>query len=201
MLIKYAAKILMFFLLISFSFVLYACACNCGAQEDAEIPASVIKKANQFIIEKTGEIFFKEYIRLDLSRSKEKGDKYTMAYRLILPGKSYVNEIIEFDIDQNGNVMNEDNAKGIPNCKDGECNFDIDETQAKNIAQNAGLKAGVIDWKMEFIWNEKHNSYVWHILSTEYESKGSEGFRGNGEEILIDPNSGEVLEKNEWFVR
>jgi hypothetical protein len=201
MLIKYARKILMFFLLISFSFVLYSCACNCAAQEDAEIPSSVIKKADQIIVEKTGKEFFEAYIDLDLRRSKLTADHYVMVYRLIIPDKPYVNEVIEFSVDKNGNLLKEKNARGIPNCIEGECGFDIDEGRAREIAKESGLDEGIIDWKTSFTWNDKHNLYIWQILATEYETQGSEGYKGNGEEILIDANSGKILEKNEWFVR
>ncbi len=61
-------------------------------------------------------------------------------------------------------------------------------------------KDGIKDWKVEFKWEPKYNQYVWSILSTFEESQGSFGFRGNGEVMLIDPNSGEVLSKDTWRV-
>jgi hypothetical protein len=192
---------LMFCFIISFPFILYSCACNCGSQEEAEIPSPIIKKADQIIVEKTGKEFFEAYVDLDLRRSKEKSDHYVMVYRLIIPDKPYVNEVIEFSVDKNGNLLKEKNVSGIPNCIEGDCVFDIDEGRAREIAKEGGLEDGIVGWKTAFTWNAKHSRYVWQILSTEYETKGSEGYKGNGEEILIDANSGKILEKNEWFVR
>lgn len=82
----------------------------------------------------------------------------------------------------------------------GGCDFNITEEKAIKIATDNGLEKGIKPWKTGFIWDPNLKQYTWHILSTSSESKSSEGFRGNGKEIIIDPNSGLVLEMNDWHV-
>ena len=68
------------------------------------------------------------------------------------------------------------------------------------LLNDSGLEKGIKPWKTGFLWNPNLKQYTWHILSTSSESQSSEGFRGNGKEIIIDPNSGLVLEMNDWHV-
>ncbi|MBP7542614.1 MAG: hypothetical protein KA747_03300, partial [Ignavibacteriaceae bacterium] len=77
----------------------------------------------------------------------------------------------------------------------------ITPNQAFKIAIKEGLKPGIKEWSQKFLWNAKFNRYVWQIISTLEESQGSQGFRGSGEEIIIDASTGEKLDFNEWKVR
>jgi hypothetical protein len=183
---------------------LTGCSCStCGQKPQTEIPDNVRTAADNFIISNTGKEFFNNYITIDLRRTVHNPPFYHLAYRLIIPAKPYVNELIEFVMDDKGNVNREFDIKGIPDCLSGEhnCEFDIDENKAIEIARSADLEEGIKEWKTAFNWSSKHNKYVWHILSTLEESEGSQGMRGSGKEVIIDPNSGEVIEINEWFVR
>jgi hypothetical protein len=125
---------------------------------------------------------------------------YNMIYRFVIPDKSYVNVLIEFSIDTLGNIARDRDIVGIPNCMEEDCSFRISEEQAIKIAKESGLQKGIKEWKTGFIWNAKLNQYVWHILSTDWSSESSQGFRGYGKEVIIDPNTGLVLTMNDWHV-
>ena len=62
-----------------------------------------------------------------------------------------------------------------------------DKLQLKMIYQRE-LKIG----KLILIWEATYNKYVWVILSTMRENKGEFGYRGEGEQIVIDPNDASV---------
>ncbi|MFO7448383.1 MAG: PepSY domain-containing protein [Ignavibacteriaceae bacterium] len=197
-----AFKILAVIILFTITaFVYYGCGCACETAEQADIPASVIRNANQVIISQTGNDFFNEYVSLDMKRSKVISPDYYLVYRIIMPDKPYVNEVIEFTVDKGGNLNREFSIKGIPDCLNADCHFSVDEEKAISIAEERGLEKGIKEWKTGFTWNEKYNRYVWYVLSTLDESDNTQGGRSSGKEIIIDANTGEVLSVNEWNVR
>lgn len=178
-----------------------SCACSkCGEKQKTHVPTPVKEKADTFIKERTGNSFFNSYIKQDFRRTTKIDNGYLMVYRLVIPEKPFVNTVIEFRTDTSGNVLYPEQASGIPDCLSGGCEFNIDNEQAVEIARNNGLDEGIKDWKTGFMWNSEYKQYVWHVLSTLYESEGSQGYRGNGKEMIIDPASGEVLAVNTWKV-
>ena len=130
------------------------------------------------------------------------GSHYDMVYNFKIPDKPYVDTKIKFSVDTLGNVINEENVVGIPDCLStpDKCEFNINEEQAKSIAEKNNFPKGIKDWKVEFKWETQSNQYVWSILSTYQETQGSFGTHGNGEIMLIDPNSGEVLSTKPWRI-
>jgi hypothetical protein len=117
-----------------------------------------------------------------------------------MPEKSYVNALIEFSVDTLGNIVRDRDIVGIPNCMESDCSFNISEEQALKIATDAGLQKGVKEWKTGLIWDAKLKQYVWHILSTDWTTEATQGFKGYGKEVIIDPNTGLVLAMNDWHV-
>ena len=192
------------FITISFilmSFFIDACSCSsCSNQEEAVVPIELMKKADNYIKQKTGNDFFEKYISLDFIRTTLTPPYYFLTYRLLMPDKPYVNTIIQFSIDSIGNVVMDRDIIGIPDCLDGGCNFNVTEAQAIKIAKDSGLEKGIKPWKTGFLWDPNLKQYTWHILSTSSELQNSERFMGYGKEIIIDPNSGLVLEMNDWHV-
>jgi hypothetical protein len=196
-----AASIFFIISLILMSLFIDACGCSsCSSQEETVVPSDLLKKANDYIKQRTGNDFFEKYISPDFIRTKITPPYYFLTYRLIMPDKPYVNSVIQFSIDSTGNVIKERDIIGIPDCIEGGCNFNVTEEQAIKIAKDSGMEKGIKPWKTGFLWDPKLKQYVWHILSTSSESQSSEGFRGYGKEIIIDPNSGLVLEMNDWHV-
>jgi hypothetical protein len=204
---KFIIKIFSLDLLIIslFSFILFYNGCSCKTtiqNKETQIPQKFLVKANAFIINKTGEDFFNKYITADFTQSKHIPPNYLMVYKFIMPEKAFVDAQIRFSLDSLGNVLKGYEIVGIPECSSNpsNCDFVIDELIAKQIASSAGLEKGITVWKVVFAWDANYNKYVWHILNTLSERNGEVGFRGNGMQIIIDPNSGEVLAKNEWKV-
>lgn len=202
-------------LIISAAFFYYGCACSSKAKESdiqedvsvvkiirTEIPNYIIEKANALIIKQTGSTFFNDYIKINNDKCREIPGGYFLSYQFQMPGKDYIDEEISLIFDKNGNIQKEFEVTGIPQCTSGntECSFDVSKEDALRIAKEAGMKEGIKNWEANFDWDSEQNRYAWIIRSTLTESMGSNGKRGTGERMLIDPNSGEVLAKSEWKV-
>lgn len=198
----YTISLLIIAALISIA-VLTSCKCRtCQDQEQDSVPLEILTKADSFIIASTGKEFFQSYITPDFARTKHTPPYYEIAYKFFMPDKPYVDAIIKFTVDSVGNVIKNRDIVGIPRCLNfpEECDFNIDEQTARQIASNLGLKDGVKEWDAGFMWDFKFNRYVWRILSTLTELGSDENYKATGQEMLIDPNSGEVLALNDWRI-
>lgn len=198
----YTVSLLIISALISIA-VLTSCKCRtCQDQEQDSVPLEILTKADSFIIASTGKEFFQSYITPDFARTKHTPPYYEIAYKFFMPDKPYVDAIIKFTVDSVGNVIKNRDIVGIPRCLNfpEECDFNIDEQTARQIAGNMGLKDGVKEWDAGFMWDFKFNRYVWRILSTLTELGSDENYKATGQEMLIDPNSGEVLALNDWRI-
>jgi hypothetical protein len=194
---------LMILLMLSFILFYNGCSCKtCGDNEEAQIPLDVLKKTDQFIVSKTGNDFFNKYITADFLQSKHIAPNYLMVYKLYMPEKPFVDELIRFTVDSSGNILSQYEIVGIPDCNSNpiDCDFVVDEVIAKQIAAEYGLPKGIKDWKVDFVWEAKYNKYVWHLFSTLKESQGDFGYRADGEQIVIDPNNASVIYQNSWKI-
>ncbi|MFI5237353.1 MAG: hypothetical protein ACHQLA_05395 [Ignavibacteriales bacterium] len=183
--------------------ILYSCKCrSCQDEEQGSVPLEVLTKADSFVVASTGKEFFQNYITPDFARTRYTPPYYEMAYKFFMPDKPYVNATIKFTVDTLGNVIKNRDIVGIPRCKNfpEECDFNIDEQSAKQIATNMGLKDGVKEWDTGFMWDFKLHRYVWRILSTLTELGNEENYKATGQEMLIDPNTGEVFALNDWRI-
>ncbi len=203
---KFTFKISLFIsallILISIA-VLYSCKCRaCEDEEQGTVPLEVLTKADSFIVASTGKEFFEKFITADFARTRHTPPYYEMAYKLFMPEKPYVDAIIKFTVDSVGNVIKNRDIVGVPRCKNfpEQCNFNIDEPTARQIAGEMGLKEGVREWDAGFLWDFKLRRYVWRILSTLKEFGGEENYKATGQEMVIDPNTGEVLSLNDWRI-
>lgn len=116
--------------------------------------------------------------------------------------KDFVNERITFRTDTNGTVLERYDIYGIPNCvvNPKECEFNITKKEAVDIAKENDLPEGIKDWEVSFRYSGKLERYVWHILATTSEMKTDDINKASGEEIIIDPFDGEVLEHRKWNI-
>ncbi|HMN24402.1 MAG TPA: hypothetical protein PKE38_07875 [Ignavibacteriaceae bacterium] len=191
------------FLLFAF-FLFYAgCSCKpCQEQDESQIPLSILKKSDQFIVSKTGDEFFKKYITIDFNQSKHIESNYLMVYKFYMPEKPFVDELIRFTADSTGKVLNQYEVVGIPDCNANQydCDFVVDENTARQIATEYGLPKGIKDWKVDFVWEAKYNKYVWNLFSTLKENKSADNYRAEGEQIVIDPNNASVIYQNRWKI-
>ncbi|MFO7526299.1 MAG: hypothetical protein R6W68_12680 [Ignavibacteriaceae bacterium] len=197
--------VLSVFLLFTLFFFLVSCSGSSCCKDNTDttsIPQDIFEKGNRFIISKTGADFFNKYIQPDFLISKELSSGYFLAYNFNMPEKPFVNGTIRFSVDSTGKILTDREVAGIPNCihSPGKCDFLIDEINAAKIAKQSGLESGIKEWDIKFLWNAQFNQYVWHVINTLQESEGGYGRRANGIEMIIDPNSGEVLATNEWRV-
>jgi hypothetical protein len=203
LLLKIFSADLIIILLFS-AFIFYSgCSCKpCSEQEESQIPLNVLKNADQFIIAKTGEYFFKKYITADFLQSKHITPNYLMVYNFFIPQKPFVDELIRFTVDSTGKVLTQYEVAGIPDCNANQtdCDFVVDDKIAKQIATQNGLPKGIKDWKTDFVWSTKYNKYVWEIISTTKESKNEEYKRAEGEKIIIDANNSSVLSIDNWKI-
>jgi hypothetical protein len=199
--IKSTGKILFLLLAVAGTVVLYSCSCSC-TDSQKNVPDTVLKNSNDFIVSRVGEDFFNKYIKPDFRDTKEIKSKYYMVYSFKIPDKPYVDTKIKFTVDSTGRVTDKDNVIGLPDCLSSpeKCQFNIDKERAIQIAKDNKFEQGIKDWKTEFKWAPKYNQYVWSILSTLEESRGSFGMIGNGEILLIDPNTGEIISKEPWRI-
>ena len=182
---------------------LTSCKCRaCDDQEQASVPIEVLAKADSFIIVSTSKEFFDNYITIDFYRTKHTPPYYEMAYKFFIPEKPYVDAVIKFTVDSIGNVIKNRDIVGIPRCKNfpEECDFNIDEQTARQIASDMELKEGIKEWEAGFLWDFKLKKYVWRILSTLTEFSSGDNYKATGQEMVIDPNTGEVLTLNDWRV-
>jgi hypothetical protein len=188
-----------------------------GGQAILIIPDSLINKANNFVISNVGERFFNSYIKYDSEKSRySPADSfciehpescaefllephYYFVYSFKIPEKDYVDEIIEFVTDVNGNVVSSREVYGIPQCTSNDCwnNFPlIEKDETITIAQNNGLEEGIKDWTVSFhFYTADFNNYVWSVSNTLYQSSSESG----GETLLIDANNGEVIQSSHWI--
>jgi len=189
-----------FFIIIA---ALTSCKCRaCEDQEEGSVPLDVLVKADSFITASTGKEFFDKYITADFYRTKHTPPYYEMAYKFFMPEKPYVSATIKFTVDSLGNVLKNRDIVGIPRCKNfpEECEFNIDEKTARQIASDMELKEGIREWDATFMWDFKLQRYVWRILSTLTEYSSGDNYKAIGQEMVIDPNTGEVLALNDWRV-
>jgi hypothetical protein len=196
-------KILVFFLIPILTFLVNtSCTCSSCGNEESPIPYSILSKADLFVASRTGNNFFKDYIKPDFSKSKRTEKGYFLVYNLIIPDKPFVRGEIRFSVDSLGNIDTNSEIYGIPLCKDfpEDCEFNIDKEAAERIAIENGLERGIKEWKFGFLYDAVYRKYVWHVLSTLSESEGEFGYRASGKEFIISPTTGEILQKNEWKI-
>ncbi len=194
-----------FFLLLIIGVLLVLFSSCSGSKYDydeTDIPVYVFKNANKFISSKTGESFFENYIQPDFENCIKTENGYLLVYKLYVPEKPFVKGDIRFTVDTLGNVNQNYEIFGIPECvkNPADCKFSIDEKSARAIAEQNGLEKGVKDWKFSFIFDPVYGKYVWNINSTVTENEGEFGYRASGQEMIIDSSTGEVLSINTWKI-
>ena len=132
-----------------------------------------------------------------------KKDFYEVRYDFIMIQYEFVNEKIVVITDLNGNIPGDYLPSGIPTCVKElrGCDFVVDEKLAVQIGEAEKLPAGVKDWLVEFRWSFELNKYIWHILSTTYQTGIDENYKARGEELMIDPVSSNILKRRDWAIK
>ena len=187
-----------------------------GENAQTGVSNSITEKTDRYVISKVGEDFFSKYITLNSNLSRynppdelciqnpgscapylEKSNYY-IVYSFKIPEKPYVDELIELTVDGEGNVIE---AWGVPDCiiNPNECDFPIDEAEARQLAKNAGLEEGMADWELSFHWYGGNlSTYVWTVQNTLSEHPSGEPYLASGRVVVIDANSGGIKEISDW---
>ncbi|MBI5662480.1 MAG: hypothetical protein HZC46_10075 [Ignavibacterium album] len=84
--------------------------------DDTDIPIYVFKNAEKYIASKTGENFFENYIQPDFDNCTKVENGYFLVYKLYVPEKPFVKGDIRFMVDTLGNVNQNFEVFGIPEC-------------------------------------------------------------------------------------
>ncbi|RPI68674.1 MAG: hypothetical protein EHM47_14230 [Ignavibacteriales bacterium] len=187
------------FIPVILSSIVFAACCTCSntANNSADIPEKLQRKADDFVISKTGEDFFNQYIKPDYAKITKIKDGYHMVYSFSVPDKEGIEGEIRFSLDSLGNVQKNKEVAGIPECSPGSgCDFKISKDEAADIAKQSGLEEGVKDWEVKFAWDNEYRIYTWQIRTMLSETKGTG--RSSGKVMFIDPVNGNVLDTKEW---
>ncbi len=182
--------------------------CKCRAYLEKEkprtdVPEFIIKKADKFVMSKTGEKFFRKNISFDFFKSRKIKEGYFIRYNYVRTEYPFVHEPVYFTVDSTGKPLEKFGIVGIPDClhEPQDCNYKIDKTMAKEIAQKENLARGIKKWSVSFRWENEFNRYIWHIISTTKETGTGKHYKAEGEEIMINPFDGSVLKKGKWYIR
>jgi hypothetical protein len=184
------------------SAVLFASCCTSSnvSKKSNGIPETIRRSSDNFIVSKTGEKFFNQYVEPDYDKITKVENGYLMVYNFSIPENEGVEGEIRFLIDSLGNVQRNKEITGIPECSSEPCDFTISKDEAENIAKKAGLESGVKDWDINFVWDNNYDKYFWQIRTVLNESKREDDSRSSGKVVLIDPNTGEVIKTEEWRI-
>ena len=182
-----------------------------------QIPDSIVVKANQIVVSRVGADVFSRFYSFDHTRSRYfeanawciehpsscspylQHPHYYVVYALETDGRT-PDAVGQFVVDVSGNLFTEPEFYGIPNCIEGpgECVF-IDEAAAKQVAWRAGLESGIRAWKVHFHWFAgARQTFVWTVSNT-LTATGPPDHRSGGRTVLIDANSGNVLDIFDWI--
>lgn len=192
--------------IISITIVLFvdSCSCKtCGVNSNViEVPEIIFSEANKLIIDKVGREFFEQYIHADYLTSKKKKDKYEVRYNFKMLDYNFVDEEILIVTDSTGKLFAGSQLKGIPFCTMDEngCVFIVDKERAIEIGVENSLPEGIKEWAVEFRWSVVVGRYIWHVVSTTREFGEGNNYKASGEEIMINPVSGEVLKRRNWNI-
>lgn len=171
------------------------------AVKEMWLPANVEVCVRKNILPLTGEDFFTRHFIFDDAKTVTANGLTTAVFWYRHKGYAFINEEVRFVTDSSGVLIGATRIEGVPNCVAGGCTYAVTEEQARATARVKGLKPGTKPWGIEFTWSPKHGKYVWQVRSVLAEGEGSNGYRGNGELLLIDPANGGVLERSEWRVQ
>jgi len=178
---------------------------------------AIMAKANQAVIDRVGREFFEQNYTFDPASSIYDGSDpgcnpgdtgceqrlahgiYMMVYRFLAPGHPEFETLAGFTLKVREDKIKATDFMGIPDCvlDPNECNFPVDEQSARRIASEAGLEQGLDDWETSLHWwGSEPETYVWTISNT-LSSDQNTG-QSNGKSVVIDANSGEVMQILDW---
>jgi len=181
---------------------------------EGEIPWQIHARATRHAERRLGADFFDRYYTLDEESSGFRPPdewclkhpdnchwsllvpRYTMVYDFVIPELPFVRERTMFHLWESGAPMDEDLMRyGFPDCgcEPAECEFPVDEAEARRIAKEDHLEPGIQEWSAGFTWyGGDFQTYTWSV------SNFIDWDHGKG--VTIDANSGEILARYFWII-
>ena len=176
-----------------------------------ELPEPVLKGASEYLIRNLGEAFFSEYVTLFRSEFNKgsscdtdelrRGPHFEVGWQIDIPERPWVHEFVFLEVSVDGAVAHGTPYSDVPDCVSDpvECEFPIDEEQARRIASDAGFPVGLAPWRCHFGWLAQRRTYAWFVKTTLM----IDGDKSrSGEVLLIDANTGDVYnDRFTWDTR
>jgi len=194
-----------------------ACPPETPVPGSSVIPPCIRERADRIVISRLGKAFFQEHVIFQPASSSYNAPEPTCVqdpsgcagfllspyYRMVytyqvpdLPGRDLTTEFL---LDAAGNLITEAGPLDLPDCVHDpqECRFSVvDAASAIVIAREAGLEPGLVEWRTDFHWyGGELNTYVWTVDNTLTSESGG---RQSGNTLIIDANSGKVLQMMQW---
>ncbi len=166
------------------------CVADAKGNPNSELEARGIELASQYLREIVGTEFFEESVhRTDIYVRAESSNEVQVTYMFAVASapEDYPIFVVQVDIG-NGTAGS---LRRIPGCKDNanNCEVRVSREQAKAIAEENGLEAGIAEWKVELRTIQNSDELLWAIENTTTWDTGP-----CGKLILVSAYSGEVLE-------
>lgn len=176
------------------------------------VPPRLLERARAVAAGRVGTDFADRYLifihagRLAMfGRSPDAPPIYRVEYRLAIPSKPWVHGTIAVNLDSTGAAPDPSvipDIQGAPDCVNHPelCDFAVDESTAVRVARDAGFAAGVMPWRVEFVWAGEAPTpcYRWEITNTL--DADSSGESGSGQTIVVDAHTGVASEaRGVWF--
>lgn len=134
---------------------------------------------------------------------------WVFRFRFRDPMRPWIDEQVSVTLDPKGDLTPKRDAAGrfLPNAgidgigdcaRDSTlCVFPIDRDDAIRIARESGLEEGLMPWTISFHWfHSEDGRFIWTVSNTLTENR--EECTQSGKIIVIDANTGVILERNLW---
>jgi hypothetical protein len=145
------------------------------------VPDSVRQKADAFLASRLGEDFARDWMTYLPEESMEVSQSPVFAvwrskvcYRFYVPSAPFVDMKAQVLLDEQGNC-DEERSTRIPDCVafPQDCEFAIDEKEAREIAARLGLPGGADAYSAQF-GLRLFTGYVWHVCGVAAEPEDTE---------------------------
>jgi hypothetical protein len=171
-------------------------------RRELAVPRRVLLGAETLVVRRVGRPFYQKHMILDAEAStfsqddwSAGGPHWTLTYRV--RGNRGSQSAVVVDVDRSGQAFGDQAVHGTADCarEPTACEFALDEKAARSVARKGGLAPGTKDWgvRLTFV-NGSWQRYAWSVQSTH-----GDGCDAGGESYLIDPDTGEIFERSEWF--
>jgi hypothetical protein len=179
--------------------------------DSQDVPEWVLTSAVSCIIDRVGEDYFAVTTGFRRIERLARGLGYYVHFEFSAPGKPWTDRSFSVRVDPGGRCRT--SVEWLPDLKNNPtlCAFCVSPDDAKLSARREGLRPGIADWVVREQWSE--GRLFWRVENRLYETKSKRPtpyFRMDGSReitlvtgwggwaFLVDPHTGEVVEKLEY---